>query len=112
MAAATAFAAPTVGLWVEPRQLVLIGLVCLAVGSLAGSLAGTLPFLALTRLSESAGLLLMSVGGHSLPVNTAPPGAAASANGFWPAATPTGTAIAMFTMPALDRPLAGARPGS
>lgn len=103
VAATTAFVAPTAGLWVGPRQLVLLGLVCLAVGSPAGSLAGTLPLLTLTWLSQSAGLLLMSVGGHSLLVNTAPPGAAASAMGFWPAATPSGTAIAMFTTPTLGQ---------
>lgn len=101
IAAVTAFLVPSLGRLTSPRRLVAAGLALLATGSLAGAMAPDATWLVGTRVVESAGLLLIAVGGPAYLVATTPPATAATLMGFWPAAMPTGTAAAMFLTPAL-----------
>jgi MFS family permease len=77
------------------------GLTLLGLGSLGGAAAPSLGWLVVARVIESGGILLVGVGGPAYLVAAARPGAVASLMGFWPAAVPAGTALAMFTTPAL-----------
>jgi cyanate permease len=101
VAAGTAFLVPALVRRTGPRRLVVVGLGCLVLGSVVGGFAPDAAWLVAARVSDSAGLLLVGVGGPALLVASASRSVGTSLMGFWPAAVPAGTAAAMVATPAL-----------
>ncbi len=83
------------------RRLTLIGLGALAVGSFAGSLAESGPFLLAARLVEGLGFLAVAVAAPSMVAQAAAAGDRALALGVWSTNVPAGVALMIVVSPLL-----------